>query len=388
MFQKLKADLGQKTINTQEFNHMVNTVVSNKKKEVYSPNKGTFLEQTVLGQTVHNSYHPWQLIKYSNNKLLVRDANWTRNGKRCQTEYWPTYDVTDPAAMEGIYDRFVSIETLGTDNYSTSTGADNRFNGFNYVVAAISSQAWNPNTYQDYMSDWYDGLNVSPYQSPNSVKLFTVTEADKDTIFSGINTKIDNLKKIVGAVKINDAGEIMQCYQYMNNDIFDTETLKPCDSWHCDMANLSYWMIAPKLNNYTVDGHTEVLAQDIVEKFGEDTVNLTIYKDNINYVYSKYMPCGEGGEGGTGVFSIEHGTSATDYISDSTSYRKLLHIISTVTNSVYDKQFWDTDIDYYGYAAHVEFNRGGTGALEYQMPNAGTGACSYRAITTAVECPE
>jgi hypothetical protein len=205
---------------------------------------------------------------------------------------------------------------------------------------------------------------------------------------------IDRCKRVIGAVRLNDSGELMECYQYENSNFSDSEEIKPWDALELITptgtgTDFTFNMISGQLLRTQDAVEYRYTPSTTTSKYTMSYVPLILKDDSTNYVYAEYLPCGSDGTSGSNpLFDIWQTLDEAETYSNSTAFRVLLWTIQTSSGKAVNyKQHKQENINFFDYPSLISWNNGGNGKLEMHFAHTGTNGCGYVDIAQAVQCP-
>jgi hypothetical protein len=241
------------------------------------------------------------------------------------------------------------------------------------------------------LDEWRAGaLDNNPALSPTEVVYIKTKQSDYENnkLFSHAHSQVDSCIKLLGAVKIDSSGELVDIYQYRTGHIIDEWDSKPWDIFDITTSgtNTNKVYMIPGLISYHggTDGTGGYITTDTAAYRSLDFTSFTIPSNVASYSYFSCDFCDDSSGVIASTGSMLNSTSITDAQSNSTNLKEVIYKFNyNDDNKLTDYlRYRDESIDVWHLVSDVKWDRTGNSKLQLRRPY-----CDYwEDILEAVDC--
>lgn len=219
---------------------------------------------------------PAEIIINDTNSILIRQFNWQRNGIDNCWAISNTY--SNQVDGYNLDDRYTQITFVASD-FTNCPENYNGYDGIVYIGAVLSNCASVDNN--NNFSEILDGTVVqldNPRVNPNKIHIVKLPIENYNNSNSQVNTSFfneDNTLKVIGAVKIDVNGYIVDTYQYHTGAIIDSYKAYPFEAYIFKKNQL-------KINDGNI---TDNSSTSTFNSASWDTGDITSLSTGTNYVH-------------------------------------------------------------------------------------------------------
>lgn len=219
---------------------------------------------------------PAEIVINDSKSILVKQFNWQRNGvDNC----WAiSNNYSNQIEIYNLDDTYTQI-TFDASDFTSCPDNYSGYSGIVYIGACLSNCSSTTNNTS--IDDMLDGTVVqlsNPRVSPNKIHLLKMPIESYNNSSSNVNTSFmdyDGTIKVIGAVKLDINGDIVDTYQYHTGNIIDSYKTHPFEIFIFNKTGV-------KVNNGNITDNITTYSY-VSEDW--DTSDYDSFSSGTNYLY-------------------------------------------------------------------------------------------------------